>query len=397
MWNLLGSILWWKFQILGQWREKILLWQALRLIHFNTPENQITRIMAQNFHHNSQLPLDISTAINRTAKPSSEFYSIFSVEEVLGIIHALEVRREIPLKYSYKGRGAKIWDDFYLKYIIPRWYRTSNVEIELLKNNFNYLNDNIPSGKKINIVDVGAGNSYPVKDFIQKLDNLDKLNKYIALDISEGLLNLSKNNFHKWFPLVEFISYKIDIENSCIPQSLFQNKANLEIDDTAKIFLHLGVTIGNHPNRDEVFKNFRNSMEKNDFLVFTNEIGSNSKWDGKVRGGCKYHVEEVYGWVKNKIGIKSEDCELVRKYDLKTDSIVANLKLRHDYTINFSRMGIDKKIEISGGEEITIWRHHKYEIPNLLQEIERSGLQLLYYSTDKYKSHIMVICKVASN
>lgn len=352
--------------------------------------------MAQKFHSNSQLPSDMSTAINCTANPSSEFYSIFSQEEVLGIIHALEVRREIPLKYSYKGRGAKIWDDFYLKYIIPTWYRSSNVEIDLLNENFKYFNDNI-KGEKVNIVDVGAGNSYPVKKFIQRLNKLGKVNKYIALDISEELLNLSKNNFKKWFPLLEFISSTIDIENSCVPKELFINEAGIGINNTAKIFFHLGVTIGNHQNRDEVLKNFRDSMGKNDFLVFTNETGSNSKWDGNVRGGCKYHVEEIYGWVKSKIGIKSEDCELVRKYDLKTDSVVANMKLRHNYTINFCQMGIDKKIEIFEGEEITIWRHHKYEIPKLLQELERSGLQLLHYSTDKYKSHIMVICKVASN
>ncbi len=353
--------------------------------------------MAQNFHSNSQLPLDILPAISRTAKPSSEFYSLFSEEEVLGIIHALEVKREIPLKYSYKGRGAKIWNDFYLKYAIPRWYGRANVEIDLLKENFEYLNNRIKIGQRVNIIDVGAGNSYPVKKFIRRLNKLGKVNKYIALDISEELLHVSKSNFKKWFPLIEFISSTIDIESSCVPKNLFHNQASLEIDDTAKIFLHLGVTIGNHQNRDDVFKNFRDSMGKNDLLVFTNETGSNSTWDGIVRGGCKYHVEEIYGWVKKKIGIKSEDCELVRKYDLKTDSIVANLKLRHDYTINFSRMGIDKNIQISKGEEITIWRHHKYEIPKLLQELERSGLQLLHYTTNKYKSHIMVICKVATN
>jgi uncharacterized SAM-dependent methyltransferase len=353
--------------------------------------------MAQNSHSNSQLPSDMSTVISRTAKPSSEFYSIFSEKEVLGIIHALEVKREIPLKYSYKGRGAKIWDDFYRKYVIPTWYRTSNVEIDLLNENFDYFNNNIKDGEKINIVDVGAGNSYPVKKFIQRLNKLKKINKYIALDISEELLYVSRNNFKKWFPLVDFLTSTIDIENNSVPITLFQNKANLEIDKTAKIFLHLGVTIGNHQNRDEVFKNFRDSMEKNDFLVFTNEIGSNCTWDGNVRGGCKYHVEQIYGWVKNKIGIKSEDCELVRKYDLKTDSIIANIKLHHDYTINFNCIGIDKSIEIYKGEEITIWRHHKFEIPQLLQELERSRLQLIQYNIDKYKSHIIVVCKVMSN
>ncbi len=353
--------------------------------------------MAKNFNSDSKLPSSTPTPVHHTAKPSSEFYSIFSEEEVLGIIHALEVRREIPLKYSYKGRGAKIWDNFYVKYLIPRWYRPSNVEIDLLRENFEYINAHLQNCEKVNIVDVGAGNSYPVKEFVYRFNKLGRVNKYIALDISEELLNSSKNNFRKWFPLIEFISYTIDIENSCLPKILLKNQANLETDDTAKIILHLGVTIGNHHNRTRVLKNFRDSMGKNDLLVFTNETGSNSKWDGRVRGGFKYHAEEVYAWIKNKIGIRAEDCELVRKYDLERDSLVANMKLRHNYTINFTFRGIDKNIEISEGEEITIWRHHKYELPKLLQEIERAGLQLVHYSTNKYLSHVMVICEVASN
>jgi uncharacterized SAM-dependent methyltransferase len=353
--------------------------------------------MAKNFNSNSQHPSSIPTPIYRTAKPSSEFYSIFSEEEVLGLIHALEVRREIPLKYSYKGRGAKIWDNYYLKFIIPRWYRTLNVEIDLLKDNFQYINGNIQNCEKVTIVDVGSGNSYPVKNFIYKLKKMGRVNKYIALDISEELLSLSRKNFKNWFPLIEFTTYKIDIENSSIPKSLFKNQTNLEPEDTAKIFFHLGVTIGNHQNRIEALKNFRDSMGKNDLLVFTNEIGSNSKWDGRVRGGLKYHAEQVYAWIKNNIGIRAEDCELVRKYDDKTDSLVANMKLRHNYTINFSFMEIDKNVEISEGEEITIWRHHKYEIPEVLEEIERAGLQLVHYSTNKYLSHVMVICEVANN
>ncbi len=353
--------------------------------------------MTKNVNDDLQLSSSIPTPSYRTAKPTSEFFSVFSEEEILGIIYALEVRREIPLKYSYKGRGAKIWDNFYLKYIIPRWYRTSNPEITLLKENFALINSNLQNCGQVTIVDVGAGNSYPVKEFVNKFNKLGRINKYIALDISEELLSLSESNFRKWFPLIEFASYTIDIENSCLPEVSSKNQAAVETDETAKIILHLGVTMGNHQNRTGVLKNFRDSMGKNDLLVFTNEIGSNSKWDGTVRGGFKYHVEQVYAWIQKNIGIKAEDCELVRKYDRKTDSIVANIKFRHDYAINFNFMAIDKTLEISEGEEITIWRQHKYELPELMQEIEQAGLQLVHYSTDKYLANIMVICKVASN
>ncbi|MBW4505311.1 MAG: L-histidine N(alpha)-methyltransferase [Scytonematopsis contorta HA4267-MV1] len=340
--------------------------------------------------------LDSSTSIDNSGivKPASELYSIFSQVEILEMIHALEFRRELPLKYFYKGRGAKIWDSFYLKFIIPNWYRRSNVEINLLKDNFEYINHNFPNNSKLNIIDVGSGNSYPVKEFVSKLNKLGRVNKYIALDISEELLNISKNNFQKWFPSIKLISDTIDIENSCIPKILLKNEDNLKEGNIHNVIFLLGVTIGNLHNRSHALKNLKNSMNEKDLLVFTNEIGCNSKWDGLVRGGCYYHAKQIYEWVKNTFAIKSEDCELIRKYDSQIDSVVANIKFSRDYTINFKFMDVDKTIKISSGEEITIWRHHKYEIPELTQEIEQAGLKLIHYKTNKYSSHIMAICSV---
>jgi uncharacterized SAM-dependent methyltransferase len=351
--------------------------------------------MANNFSSSPQFSSDSPNSIIRIVELSSKFYSIFSKAEILELIQALENSKEIPLKYSYKGRGGKIWHNFYQEYLMPRWYRTSNVEIDLLNKNFEYINGNHQNCTQVNIIDIGAGNSYPVKKFINRLDKLDRINQYIALDISKELLALSKSNFTKWFPSIKFSSDTVDIETSSIPAELWQNSNPDTTKSIANIFLHLGVTIGNHQDRIRVLQNLRRSMEKNDLLVFTNEAGSNSTWDGQVRGGCKYHVEEIYAWIKNKVGISDQDCELVRKYDLKTDSIIANIKFKQNYTVSFNQLGIDKKFEILKDEEITIWRHHKYEMPELIQELETAGLQLVHASYNKYFSHIMVICQIA--
>jgi uncharacterized SAM-dependent methyltransferase len=335
----------------------------------------------------------------QSVKPSSEFYSVFTEEEILDLIHGLEVGREIPLKYSYKGKGAQNWDKFYLKYIIPKWYRLSNPEIALLVDNFEYLNGSIQGCDKVNVIDVGSGNSYPIKKFVTKLNQLEKINKYIALDISKELLDLSKKNFQFWFPSIKFESYQIDIENNCLPQVLVhpQDETDINNNDIANIILHLGVTMGNHQNRGAVLKNFRNSMGKNDLLVFTNEIGSNSEWDGIARGGFKYHVEQVYAWSQNNLGIKREDCKLVRKYDKKTGNFIAAIKFCNSHSINFKLQTIDKCVEIYKDEEVTIWKQRKYSIPEILQEIEQAGLNVVHYNTDKYLTHIMVICQVSSN
>lgn len=335
-----------------------------------------------------------STPICRTTQPSAEFYSIFSDVEILDIIQTLATRREISLKYSYKGQGANIWDKFYLNYLRPRWYRPVNREIALLNDTFEIITRKIPAVNTVHIIDVGAGNSYPVKQFIRRLHRLGKITRYIALDISDDLLKLSRQNIKKWFPHIDFISDTIDIEKHSLSQTLLNHQVNLKPNDTAQIILHLGVTMGNHHNRTAVLQNFRDSMGKQDVLVFTNEIGSNSQWDGTVRGGLKFHVDQIYAWVKNALGIQAEDCELVRKYDHKTDSIVATMKFRQNYRINFRLMGEDKCLEIAEDEEITIWRQHKFEIPELVREIEQAGLQLIHDKTDKYSSNIMVICEI---
>ncbi len=337
---------------------------------------KISSLQNQNF----------SITSNRIAKPSSDFYTVFSKQEILNLIEALKTRREIPLKYSYKGAGANIWDNFYRKLIIPNWYR-SNVEIQLLRDNFKYLNDNTQNSHKVNIIDVGAGNSYPVKEYIRKLDQLGRIDRYTALDISEELLDVSKINFTKWFPFIKYTNSYIDIEYSPLPEYLLHQ-------DNINVFLHLGVTIGNLQHRVKAFKNFRQSMGENDLLVLTNEIGSNSQWDGIARGGCYYHAEQIYQRINKNIGIQHQDCELIRKYDEKTDSVVANLKFTSDYTIDFSSTGINKEVVIFKDEEITIWRHHKHQLTELIQELEQAGLHLAHYSTNKYKSHIMAICKI---
>lgn len=353
--------------------------------------------MSQKSDSKSLLKSDSSITISRVAKPISKFYSLFSQAEILEIINSLVTRREIPVKYSYKGRDGKIWNDFYLKYIALKWYRNTNTEIELLKQNFEYINQYIQAGQKVNVIDVGAGNSYPVKEFISQLDKVGKINKYFALDISENLLEVSMKNFHKWFPNIEFISSSIDIENSSIPKLLLNNQDNSATDNTTNIILHLGVTIGNHQNRITALKNFRDSMSQKDLLVLTNEIGENAKWDGIARGGCKYHAEQIYKWVKDILDIQAVDCELVRKYDANIDSVVANIKFRRSYTMNFSWMNINESIDIAEGEEIILWRHHKYQMSELIEELAQAGLQLVHYSTNRYSSHIMAICQVADS
>ena len=324
------------------------------------------------------------TNLRFIANPSSEFYSIFSQREILDIIQVLESSKEIPLKYAYKGKGAKIWDSFYRKYLLPTWYRTYNVEFWLLNKALKSIAKISSSNHIFKIIDVGAGNSLSVKRFIYSLNKLFTVTQYLACDISEDLLKISQKNITEWFPKIRFKSLQIDIERNQVPNSLTS-------DEEINIFLHLGVTIGNHRNRIKALQNFRASMGKDDLFIFTNELGDNSKFIG----AC-HHGKQIYEWMQKNLGISPDGCELIRKYDPNIDSIVATMKFIGNQTLDFQcqQKKINKKVEFFANEEITLWRFHKYTISEIKEELEQAGLQLVEYITDRKQSHVMVICSV---
>lgn len=352
--------------------------------------------MASSLDANPELPISTANLTSTEVEPKQELYSIFSVAEVIEIINSLSIAREIPMKYFYQQKCAEDWDNFYaLENETTGQEPYPNPDVELLRENFGYFNYKTKSYKKVNIIDVGSGNSYPVKEFITKFHSLERLNKYIAVDISQDMLKLSKNNIQEWVPELEFINYKCDIEHDRVDIILFESKANFEFSEVVNIILHLGCTIGNHRDRCKILKNFRNGMNKDDLLVFSNEI-SDYSWDGSEMNALKNRIRNSYSWITDMLNIKAEDCELELGFDSTIDSHVANIKFKENYTIYFNLLDVIYKFKFVKGEKITIWRHYVHKLNELLVEIEQSGLQIAQLTTSKDLSYLMVICQIIS-
>src|SRR5690606_26595609 len=54
----------------------------------------------------------INTRSLKTAKPLQKFYETYTEQQILDIIRSLSVHKELPLQYSYFGKGAEIWNKF---------------------------------------------------------------------------------------------------------------------------------------------------------------------------------------------------------------------------------------------------------------------------------------------
>lgn len=220
------------------------------------------------------------------------------------------------------------------------------------------------------------------------------MNSYIAIDISQEMLNISRKNISQWFPEVIFLCHKCDMEKELLSKIIAEY--NYESDNIINVIISLGGTIQNHKDRGKIFKNIKKGMTKKELFVSSARIGSNADWDGKLLGGSRSALYKMCDYTRYILGIRREDSEIITKVDSIIDSRVGNIKLGENYSIEVNSQGKNKKVLLFKDEEINIWKYHWSTIPEVLTEIEQSGLQLVHLSKDRESSEVIVICQVAN-
>ena len=313
------------------------------------------------------------------------FYSLFSVPEIIALINDLETKRETKIKYSYKGEGAQIWDERYKSNISP----VKKAANSLFNSCLDYFQQFF-ADKQINIVDVGAGNGRAVEFITQKLIESKSLSKYIAVDISESMSDLAIHNIQTLHPDLELVNYELDMEAEKFDELLIKNK--LSTDNTANLILLLGNTICNIDDRVQTLKNIRSGMKKDDLLVVT--IGLDSMVN---RQKLDYVNDPIVYRLQTQplrlLGIDIDLCKPSTKYDPVKAEKVKRLELDKDYDITFNLYGKDQTVRLYSGESIKIWKHSLLDIKNFIAELESTDLQCQTFKTDDEYTKALLVCK----
>jgi len=318
-----------------------------------------------------------------------KFYEIFQEDDLVEIITDLKFKRQIKLKYNYFADGALGWNDFYFE--SPITQKINSLKNLILDNLLYFVQNN----QLVNIVDIGPGNGYPVKDWLQKLNDLKILNSYICVDISQEINNLVEKNMHEWFPTMPVYKYQADIEQTDIAKYLIKSKLNENVEPNriSNIVLLLGNTFCNFIDRVEVLKNLTRSMDVNDLLVisYTNDIDINKVVHNYIASKVAHrHV----GWIAKMLGFDYGDKYLTTTYDSQLNARVKNLNLTKDYLLRFKLFDRDIEINFSKGESINLWRHYLISEELLRKDFEEVGLELVFKQYDLQKSIAIVACRL---
>ena len=163
-------------------------------------------------------------------------YEILTEEQLVETVNRIELNKTIPLKFTYLGEGANHWDEFIKNSQTTGGYLTINQEPFLLKKILPLLLERIPQGKKVNIVDVGAGNSESMLETASYFWNKNLLKNYIGIDISSKILETSKKNILKIDKNISYISHILDFERIDFAKLLFDQKD----ENVINILFYLG-------------------------------------------------------------------------------------------------------------------------------------------------------------
>jgi uncharacterized SAM-dependent methyltransferase len=323
--------------------------------------------------------------------PNDDFYNIFSESEIIEIVRDLEVYREINYKYTYKHVGAKFWDNFYKSSVRDGTYSTPSRVESLLDKSFEMIVSKIPENYKVNLIEVGPGNSLPIKAFLEKLHKIKKLNRYTVIDISPDIVEMSKSNFQSWIPDVDFRSYICDIEHTMLNNILEIERSGSE--NTINMVLYIGSTIGNIKDTSVVLKNIRDGLRKNDIFLLSNSTNMESN-KSDFNDFHSAESVELDTWIPKLIGFETESSKLVYHYEAKSNCKTESFVLDKDYTLVVRELGLEKTIEFMKGEEIFVWRHYMTEPDTYFKELSDCNLKLVAFNTENDFSHIMMICEL---
>ncbi|HET9412353.1 MAG TPA: L-histidine N(alpha)-methyltransferase [Candidatus Saccharimonadales bacterium] len=333
----------------------------------------------------------------KTVEPLPEFYETYSQKQIFDIATNLEIHHEIPRQYNYFDGGANYWDKYAERLDGEESPNLVNSTVRLLKANQSYIDNLLDRYKRVNVIDVGVGNAYPVKGLLTHLLDAKKLGRYIALDVSPTMLAIARINIKKWFgDTVAFEGYEHDINYDRFSDLFIREYAQSDAKETVNLVLLLGGTLSNMRKPDSGLKIIHDSMGINDILIHSTKLdteATRSFFDFDLKPG-ETRLAAIHGLVVNLLGIDSTYYKVELGYDPKLKQRFEQIRLNVSLTIKLKFEDGERPIHFNKGDTILTWRGLQQTAADVNEQFDRNDFYLLHSSQTDSREYILTVSKV---
>lgn len=338
-----------------------------------------------------------NTNAAKTISPKDEFYSIYDERQIYDIAANLEIHHEIPRQYNYFNGGADHWDIYAARLASDNTPNLVNSTIRLLNVNQGYIDDLLSRYKKVNIIDVGVGNAHPVKELLEHTLDLNKLGRYIALDISPSVLEIAESNINEWFgDRIQFEGHVYDINRDHFSDFLIDEYTGKDAKDTVNLVLLLGGTLSNMRDSDSGYKVIHDSMGMNDLLVHTTKLDTQSTrryFDFDLQPG-ESRLAAIHGLVVDLLNIDKSFYTVEMGYDPELRQRYEQIRLKVSLNIKLKFNNGEHIIELEKDDAILTWRGLQQTASDVMNQLDRSKLYPLHISQTDDREYILTVSMV---
>jgi len=361
----------------------------------NTPENTIllTQLAEKGKKYRNTLH-------HKVVKPSKEFYDIYSRRQILDIITNLKVHGEIPRQYNYMQDGARNWDNWLRRLAKEESTNILNGTVELLHTNMDAIERLLADSEKINVIDLGVGNAYPIKELLGQLISRNILHRYIAIDISPSMLAIAKKNISMWYgDKVKFEGYVRDMSHEKFDDLLVDDMLRKDADDTINLVLLLGLTPANLRSPQDVLKVAHSSMGNRDLLVYSakpDTDASRGYFDFSPTSGVKTTLSPNHQYILDLLNIDESFYDVEMGFDFIKRMRYVRIKLKTAITIDFNFEDLQRSVALEKGDTILLLRVWHQTTLETISDFEKAGFTMLQSSLTKDRKAFLSISGVES-
>lgn len=315
----------------------------------------------------------------KVVRPTQKFYDTFSSKQIFDIISSLTIHRELPLKYSYVDGGATYWDKYAQRLLDEHGPNMLNSTVNLLDSNIDHIESILNTHKKVNVIDLGPGNALPIRNILEYLISKDKLDRYIALDISKEMLVIAEENIKAWFgETINYEGYVRDFSHERFDDLLAEDFARGDDDLPVNLVFLLGGTLCNLRSPNTALQAINASLGVNDVMIYSTKLDTpNSRrfFDFNISAEAQV-LAPRHRLVLELLGIDDSLYEVEQLFDQEKQARLICVKLKVAVSIEFQLARGVRRIELNKGESILLWRYLHQNALNIIDQFDQCDFNL---------------------
>jgi len=340
-----------------------------------------------------------NTLHNRVVTPGASFYNLYNRRQILDIISNIEIHREIPRQYNYLDGGATNWDNWLKRLEKEDSPNILKGTLELIQTNLGALELLLEGYKRINIIDIGVGNARPVKELLEYLLKRNLLHRYVAIDISESMLQIAEQNIKNWFgDKITFEGHVRDITYERFDDLLVDDMLANKADETLNLVLFLGATLINFRSTSDVLRVVYGSMGPDDLLVYSDKPDTEAArhyFDFNPQPGLT-ELSPNHRFILDLMNIDKSLYDVEMGFNEETRMRYVRIRLKTTLTINFKFEDGEREVHLEKGDTILLLRVWHLTTLEILAEFEKIGFILLQSSLTRDRQFQLTISALES-